>query len=115
MIGIGINLAHHPDGTERPATSLAAAGLPVPQPVAVLHALAARFTYWRHIWAYDGFTPIRTAWLSHAHGLGQRMVARLGDEAPEGVFEGLAADGALLLRLDDGRLRPIHAGEVFAI
>jgi BirA family biotin operon repressor/biotin-[acetyl-CoA-carboxylase] ligase len=43
------------------------------------------------------------------------MVARLGTEAPEGLFDGLAADGALLLRLDDGSVRAIHAGEVFAI
>ncbi|WP_439546018.1 biotin--[acetyl-CoA-carboxylase] ligase [Sandarakinorhabdus sp.] len=115
VIGIGINLAQHPDGTERPATSLAAAGLPVPQPLAVLDILAARFAHWRHIWEFEGFAPIRTAWLARAHGLGQRIVARLGAETPEGLFDGLAEDGALLLRLDDGSVRAVHAGEVFAI
>lgn len=115
VIGIGINLARHPEGTERPATSLAAAGLPVPQPAALLPMLAAQFSQWRQIWARQGFAPIRTAWLARAAGLGQRMVARLGTEAPQGVFDGLADDGALLLRLDDGQLRAIHAGEVFAI
>jgi len=115
VVGIGINLAHHPEGTERPATSLAAAGLPVPQPLDVLERLAARFTHWRQIWAREGLAPVRAAWLAHAGGLGQRMVARLGTEAPEGRFDGLAADGALLLRLDDGSVRAIHAGEVFAI
>lgn len=115
VIGIGINLAHYPEGTERPATSLAAAGLPVPQPLDVLHRLANHFTHWQQVWARDGFPPIRAAWLARAHGLGQRMVARLGTESPEGRFEGLADDGALLLRLDDGQVRAIHAGEVFAI
>ena len=115
VIGIGINLAQHPEGTERPATSLAAAGLPVPLPMDVLTILAARFAHWRHIWAFDGFAPIRAAWLERAAGLGGRMVARLGAEAPEGVFDGLAQDGALLLRLDDGAVRAIHAGEVFAV
>ncbi|MFZ4382710.1 MAG: biotin--[acetyl-CoA-carboxylase] ligase [Sandarakinorhabdus sp.] len=115
VIGIGINLAQHPEGTERPATSLAAAGLPVAQPLAVLETLATRFAHWRQFWAQDGFAPIHTAWLARAHGLGQRMIARLGTEAPEGVFDGLAADGALLLRLDDGSVRIVHAGEVFAI
>jgi BirA family biotin operon repressor/biotin-[acetyl-CoA-carboxylase] ligase len=42
-------------------------------------------------------------------------VARLGHESPEGWFAGLADDGALLLRLDDGGQRAIHAGEVFAL
>ncbi len=115
VIGFGVNLAHHPQGTERPATSLAAAGLPVPPPQALQAALASAFSNWRAIWAHQGFAPIRAAWLAHAAGLGQRLVARLGDENPEGVFTGLADDGALLLQLDDGAVRAIHAGEVFAV
>jgi BirA family transcriptional regulator, biotin operon repressor / biotin---[acetyl-CoA-carboxylase] ligase len=115
VIGIGVNLAHHPYDTERPAISLAAAGLPVPTPLHLLHELAAALSHWRGIWQRDGFAPIRAAWLARAAGVGGRMVARLGSEAPEGVFDGLADDGALLLRLDDGGVRAIHAGEVFAL
>jgi BirA family biotin operon repressor/biotin-[acetyl-CoA-carboxylase] ligase len=115
VIGMGVNLAHHPDGTERPATSLAAAGLAVPTPAALLDELAAAFSHWREIWAAHGFAPIRTAWLSRASGVGSRIVARLGSESPEGLFTGLADDGALLMQLDDGTTRAIHAGEVFAL
>lgn len=115
VIGMGINLAHHPDGTERPATSLAAAGLAVPTPPALLDELAAAFAHWRHIWARDGFAPIRAAWVARASGIGSRIVARLGNESPEGLFTGLADDGALLMQLDDGSTRAIHAGEVFAL
>jgi BirA family biotin operon repressor/biotin-[acetyl-CoA-carboxylase] ligase len=115
VIGMGVNLAHHPDGTERPATSLAAAGLAVPTPVELLDELSAAFSHWRHIWARDGFAPIRTAWTARAAGVGARIVARLGNESPEGIFTGLADDGALLMQLDDGSTRAIHAGEVFAL
>lgn len=115
VIGIGVNLASHPDGMERPATSLAAAGLPVPTPEVFLDALGPAFAHWRALWQAQGFAPIRAAWLSRAAGLGTRIVARLGSENPEGLFTGLADDGALLLRLDDGTTRAIHAGEVFAI
>lgn len=115
VIGMGVNLAHHPEATERPATSLAAAGLPVPMPAALLDELAAAFNHWRALWAAHGFAPIRSAWLERAAGLGGRIVARLGSESPEGVFAGLAEDGALQMRLDDGSLRSIHAGEVFAV
>lgn len=115
VIGIGVNLAHHPEGTERPATSLAATGLPVPTPAALLHELAPAFAHWRAVWEGQGFAPIRTAWLARASGVGQRIVARLGNESPEGVFTGLADDGALLMQLDDGSMRAIHAGEVFAL
>jgi BirA family biotin operon repressor/biotin-[acetyl-CoA-carboxylase] ligase len=115
VIGIGINLAQHPDGTERPATSLAAAGLPVPAPTDVLDMLGPAFARWRALWTAQGFAPIRAAWLARAAGVGGRIVARLGHDSPEGVFAGLADDGALLLALDDGSLRAIHAGEVFAL
>jgi BirA family biotin operon repressor/biotin-[acetyl-CoA-carboxylase] ligase len=115
VIGMGVNLAHHPEGTERPATSLAVAGLAVPTPVALLDELASAFAHWRHIWARDGFAPIRAAWVARASGIGSRIVARLGNESPEGLFTGLADDGALLMQLDDGSTRAIHAGEVFAL
>lgn len=120
VIGIGVNLAHHPDGAGRPPgspppISLAAAGLPVPTPLALLAALAPAFARWRGEWAAHGFAPVRAAWLAQAAGLGGRIVARLGNESPEGWFAGLADDGALLLRLDDGGQRAIHAGEVFAL
>jgi BirA family biotin operon repressor/biotin-[acetyl-CoA-carboxylase] ligase len=115
VIGIGVNLAHHPEGTERPATSLAAAGLAVPAPRDLLDMMAPAFARWRGLWAAEGFAPIRSAWLDRAAGVGGRIVARLGHESPEGLFTGLADDGALLMRLDDGRTRAIHAGEVFAL
>ena len=115
VIGMGVNLAHHPDGTERPATSLAAAGLAVPTPAALLDELAAAFSHWRETWAAHGFAPIRAAWTARAAGIGARIVARLGSESPEGLFTGLADDGALLMLLDDGTTRAIHAGEVFAL
>ncbi len=120
VIGIGVNLARHPAATDRPPgsplpISLAAAGLPVPTPLALLAVLAPAFARWRGVWAAHGFAPVRVAWLARAAGLGGRIVARLGHESPEGWFAGLADDGALLLRLDDGGQRAIHAGEVFAL
>ena len=38
-----------------------------------------------------------------------------GDEALSGVFAGLAHSGALQLRLADGRLAEINAGEVLSV
>ncbi|MBC7519694.1 MAG: biotin--[acetyl-CoA-carboxylase] ligase, partial [Sandarakinorhabdus sp.] len=111
----GVNLASFPAGTERPATSLAAAGLPVPGPIDLLARLMPAFAEYRGLWTTQGFEPIRARWLAHAAGVGDRIAARLGDETIEGRFEGLEADGALALRTDDGAIRPVHAGEVFAL
>lgn len=111
-VGIGINLANFPSGTEFPATSLAQLGLAPPSPQEALTVLAARFAHWYDTWMKTGFEPIREAWLARAAGLGKPIRARLPHETREGVFEGIDQSGALLLN-EQGSVRPIAAGEVF--
>lgn len=113
-IGMGINLATHPEGLEYRATSLAAIGAAPVTPDEALAALDAAFTHWLAVWrGQNGFAAIREAWLKRAEGLGGPITVRLSDETVEGVFEGLAPDGALKLRLANGELRLISAGDVF--
>ncbi len=111
-IGIGINLARFPEGTEFPATSLAQLGIAPPSSDAALTVLAARLAHWYDVWMQDGFEPLRAAWLTRAQGLGGAIRARLPHETRTGVFEGIDAAGALLLN-DQGQVRVIAAGEVF--
>ena len=112
-IGIGMNLAHFPPDTEFPATSLAALGVGAPEPNDALAQLASGFAKWYDIWMTKGFAPIHDAWLARAAGLGTRIRARLTNEETSGVFEGIDATGALILRESAGRVRKIAAGEVF--
>ena len=111
-IGIGINLAAHPEGTEFPATSLAQLGIAVPSPEEALSVLAARFAHWYDVWVQGGFGSLRMQWLARAKGVGGPIRARLPHETREGVFQGIDADGALLLN-EGGTVRAISAGEVF--
>lgn len=110
--GIGVNLAHHPDDSERPATSLAAYGTK-PDPGHAGERLAHHFDNWLQRWQVSGFAPVRDAWLARAHGLGEKATARLESETVEGVFADLMPDGALRLDLADGTRRLISAGDVF--
>ncbi|HET7084932.1 MAG TPA: biotin--[acetyl-CoA-carboxylase] ligase [Rhizomicrobium sp.] len=111
-VGIGINLASFPEGTEFPATSLAQLGLAPPSSENALTVLAMRFAHWYDGWMTNGFDTIRDAWLARAAGLGAPIRARLPAETCEGIFEGIDHSGALLLK-QQGRLRAIAAGEVF--
>jgi BirA family biotin operon repressor/biotin-[acetyl-CoA-carboxylase] ligase len=110
-VGIGINLATAPEGTEFPATALAEfAGAPSPDDALAL--LAARFVHWYDAWMSGGFETLRAAWLARAGGLGLPIRARLPHETRHGVFEGIDGNGALLLN-EQGRIHAIAAGEVF--
>ena len=116
-VGIGVNLAHAPSGVERPATALArhlSAGVAAPPFVEVgVRELAETFAVWMDRWETLGFQPVLDAWIARTPGLDGPAVARLGHETVEGRAEGVAPDGALRLRLPDGGLRLISAGDVF--
>ena len=116
-VGVGVNLVHAPTGMERPATSLvqhlrADVGA-APAIETGIAALAAEFAVWLGRWETLGFEPILDAWQARAVGLGGPAIARLGHETVTGCAEGVAPDGALKLRLADGSLRLISAGDVF--
>lgn len=113
-VGVGVNLARHPTDVERPATSFAehVAGRP-PEPRQALEILATRFERWRAVWAAEGFAPIAQAWTDRAYGLGQPCEARLPNRTVTGIAEGMEPDGALRLRLADGAVERITAGDVF--
>ena len=115
IIGMGVNLAHHPDLPDRPATSLATHGIDV-TPSLFCETLAEIFARWRARWRGEGLEPVRRAWLAKAHPTGTALTVNLGEGEPvQGLFAGLNHDGSLSLRLADGTIRAIHAGDVFLI
>jgi BirA family biotin operon repressor/biotin-[acetyl-CoA-carboxylase] ligase len=116
-VGIGVNLAHAPEGTERPAVALASHLRPdiayPPSPEAAMAVLAQAWADWAGRWDEIGFHPVLDAWVRRNATLNGPCVARLGHEAVEGLAEGVEGDGSLRLRLADGTLRLISAGDVF--
>ena len=115
VIGIGVNLARHPTDIDRSATSLAASGIAV-APADFIETLAEAFARWVERWRGQGLDAIRRRWVDAAHPAGTPLTVRLPDGASiDGLFDGLDADGALILRLADGIRRVIHAGDVFLL
>jgi BirA family biotin operon repressor/biotin-[acetyl-CoA-carboxylase] ligase len=110
VLGFGVNLAHHPEGLERPVTSLAAlTGGAAPEAGPFLDMLAESLARWLNRWRRSGLAPVRQAWLACAHPFGTALSTHKGD----GVFDGLDESGALRLRLGDGSTRFVHSGDVF--
>ena len=115
VVGIGVNLAHHPGGLDRAATSLVAQGLAAPDPDLFLRDLAEAFARWLAGWRRS-LDEVRRRWLERAHPIGTALSVRLPDQPMlDGLFDGLDPDGALRLRLPSGECQTIHAGDVFTI
>lgn len=115
VVGFGVNLADHPDETDRPAINMGMLG-GAPDPARFLEALAASFARWVGRWRDEGLEPVRLRWLAAAHPAGTALSTHMADGAPvEGLFDGLDESGALRLRLADGSTKMIHAGDVFLI
>jgi BirA family biotin operon repressor/biotin-[acetyl-CoA-carboxylase] ligase len=112
VVGVGVNCRHHPDGTEYAATDLAAAGVPT-EPEAVFQRLALRMSERLAAWRDGRFDAIRGAWIARARGIGEAVRVRLPHRTLEGTFVALDESGRMLLRLADGRLETISAGDVF--
>lgn len=114
VVGIGLNVNLDPaglaDGTHPPATSLShALGRPVPRLPLLLSLLEA--VEERYLVLRQGQSPHRE-WVERLTTLGQRVVVSGEGRSLQGVVEGVSAEGALELRLDDGRLVTVLAGDV---
>ena len=107
IVGIGVNLAAAPQLPDREAIALSAFG-PAPSRDLFAEALASQFATEIERWRTYGLDAIRNRWLAAAHPLGTALNAGTAS----GTFAGLTPEGSLQLRLADGSMQTIHAGEV---
>lgn len=111
VIGIGANLASAPSISPHASACLADAGIDPPPAAAAAYAVLARLSHWRAILESEGFSPIRAAWLAHAHPLGAPLAFNGAGGVRTGRFAGLTATGAL--KLETGRgIETFASGEV---
>lgn len=114
VIGMGVNVAHAPQGLDQPVAFLASAAPWITRD-SLFEALQQRFA--QALGLFDegrGFPAIRQSWLASSLPMGQRLRVKLPDGAREGTFSGLDAQGALRLETDSGPVT-IVAGDVFVL
>jgi BirA family transcriptional regulator, biotin operon repressor / biotin---[acetyl-CoA-carboxylase] ligase len=112
IVGIGVNLVFAPQVPGRTVAALSDFGT-APNRNVFASDLARSFEAELVRWREAGLAAIVRRWTALAHPLGTPLVVDApGIEPLTGTFAGLAPDGALQLRLADGTMRAIHAGEV---
>lgn len=111
IIGIGINILHHPKNALYPATSiLAESGKKLTAEV-LLDNILFFFEKWNEVLSKDGFSVIRQTWLARAKT--GKIIVQLPNETIEGFFIDLDERGHLILDLPNGSKRAIAAGDIF--
>jgi BirA family biotin operon repressor/biotin-[acetyl-CoA-carboxylase] ligase len=108
-VGFGVNLGTAPDLPDRTSASLNAQIAPE----AFAPLLAGSFARLLGLWRQSAPRLLAQAWLARAHPIGTRLTVHAStDELVSGRFDGLENDGALRLRLEDGALQLVRAGDV---
>jgi BirA family transcriptional regulator, biotin operon repressor / biotin---[acetyl-CoA-carboxylase] ligase len=103
-LGCGLNLAHAPQGLPYPVAWLG----PEFAPELILPLLDQHLLQRLREWDEGReFAAIRGSWQQQALGLG----AMIEINGLSGIFEGLAEDGGLILKLPDGTRKLVHAGD----
>ena len=115
VVGIGVNCAHAPEGLGYATSCLTRAGGQAVAPGELFERLVERFDDALDEWrAGQAFDRIRAAWLDCAVGLGERIAIQNGAGKREGVFEGIDADGRLLMRSERG-LDAVEAADLWLL
>ncbi|MFN0045919.1 MAG: biotin--[acetyl-CoA-carboxylase] ligase [Sphingorhabdus sp.] len=116
VVGIGINLTSSPEIPGRATSNLKTLGVLPPHSQAVTEILASNMAIWLARWRQYGLQALTTEWQKAAHPVGTALSVQLPNgEREDGLYGGLTADGALLLRLADGTIHAIHAADVFLV
>lgn len=112
VVGIGVNLAQAPDVEGRETVSLATLGIVVSRD-AFATTLAAHFADALIRWHLGEWPVLRMQWLSRAMPTGTLVTVKDRDHGEiMGAFSGIDDDGVALLRLANGAVHAIHAGDI---
>ncbi|MDX2027259.1 MAG: biotin--[acetyl-CoA-carboxylase] ligase [Alphaproteobacteria bacterium] len=111
VVGMGLNVRHHPQETLYPATSLSSENAIQQELTVILDQLLECLWHWYGLMQAQGFEPLRAAWLQQAQK--GRLSVRMPDGVVEGNFDSIDQQGHLQLILADGTERVIATGDVF--
>lgn len=116
VIGVGINVNHHPILEERHImpSSLLKEGIIISDTQIFLNKLINHFDRQYKIWQQNkNFESIKNYWLSRAYKLGDEVNINLAGKNRTGIFRGLGIDGQLIMQLpNNGDIIYYYSGEL---
>lgn len=115
IIGIGLNIAHHPSDAQFPATDISQHVSQPPALEDVFRRLALNLDAGLEQLYSHGGDQILDRWRRIAWGMGSRRQINLRDQRFEATLIKLQSDGGLVVKEDDGTEKLLYAGDVFLV
>jgi BirA family biotin operon repressor/biotin-[acetyl-CoA-carboxylase] ligase len=116
VIGVGINVnigrADFDHDIREIATSVAEETGRLQSRSGLVVQVLNEFEYWYRTFETEGRTPLLEEWRRLSSTIGKHVMVTMGTDVLNGVAEAIDDEGMLLLRLPDGRLKKISAGDV---
>ena len=116
IIGVGVNVLHHPSDSDFPSTSLAACGTIDILPERLLQRFMGEFDVNWQAFQNEGFAVFYRRIEQQLYGLGKKVCLALSEEQRvEGICRGMDEEGQLLLEDEHGVRRGYASGDVLAM
>ncbi|MBQ9034939.1 MAG: biotin--[Alphaproteobacteria bacterium] len=114
IIGIGVNIINYPQAIDiiYKTTSLQHENITI-SPENLLKCFISKFNANKNLWQHCGNNEkLVASWLKFAKGIGKKLLVRQNNVEICGMFQGIDANGCLLLENEQGVCH-IRAGDVF--
>ena len=116
VIGVGLNINHEredlPETFSYQATSLFQETGQTWSIQEIIQHFLNRFEQTYEEFMEVGFSPVKEKWENYGFKLGKKIKIKNIKEEREAIFQGIAEDGALLVRDDSGKLQKLYSGEI---
>lgn len=113
VVGMGLNLQSHPQGTTYPATDLFSETHLSLQPDHVMDTLLKTMDILYTQWLEKGFSLLREEWSKWAYGIGQEIQLVTDQKTLTGTYLGIDDQGSLKIKLEDTSIKTVRSGDVF--
>src|SRR5699024_10600901 len=116
VIGIGININQSkdeiPEEVQKKATSLYIETKKEWNIVTIIQEILSLFEKKYELYLKDGFHPVKQTWENYGFRMNEELEIKTGLHTWKGIFLGIAEDGALLAKKQDGTIEKVYSGEI---
>jgi BirA family biotin operon repressor/biotin-[acetyl-CoA-carboxylase] ligase len=111
VIGMGVNLKHHPQLKNYPTTSIYEETGLIILPEDFLEAFIPLFDRYKDLWLKEGFLKISQEWRKKALYLEQPISILTAQGSLKGIFQGINSRGHLVLQVSPGEVRTFSTAD----